>query len=378
MKNLHLMPMNSTFDDDTVLELTELFPDVENLFLHPVRRKALADFPNSIVAPEAFTPEYINRHCAEFDQIFLHSLFLSPEQLLRLSDEAVGKITWCIWGHDLYTVKPRRSTDLRTLAGEAVHCVKKLLRFTYVRQHAQQRAAAQRVAAFRRIAIGYPYDERMIRKKYGPGATVVYGPYFSRTTEANIGRLRQMRLARKDSTVNILIGHSGFAFLEHEKYLKRLAAYRDEDIRIHMVLSYGASEARVAALTELAHSLFGPEKCVIVTEMMPKLAYYEYLTNMDVAIFPFRHQSALGNTMRLAYMGVKLYFDPRGVLAKGFLEGGVRTADCREIGRVPFDRFRTQDMPPDTHAPLFDTFFYQKNIAAWSSIVHDQTGAAHE
>lgn len=378
MKNLHLMPMNSTFDDDTVIELTDLFPEVENLFLHPVQRSALAGYPNSRVVPEAFTPEYINLHCGEYDQIFLHSLFLTPDQILRLSQEAVRKITWCIWGHDLYTTKSHKKRDLRTCAGAAIHCMKKLLRGTYIRQARHRRLVAERVAAFRRIAIGYPYDERMIRKKYGPNATVVYGPYFSRTTEANIGRLRRMHLDRKESTVHILIGHSGFAFLEHEKYLKRLAAYRDEDIRIHLVLSYGASAQRIAELTALAHSLFGPEKCEIITEMMPKSAYYEYLTQMDIAIFPFRHQSALGNTRRLAYMGVKMYLDPRGVLAKGFRDGGVRTFDCRRIGRIPFAQFCAEVAPPDTHALLFDTFSYQKNIAAWSSIINDRNEECHE
>lgn len=373
MKNLHLMPMGSTFDDDTVLELTELFPDTENIFLHPARRKALEGFANSIVQPDAFTPEYINRHCGEYDQIFLHSLFLAPHEILRLSDEAVGKITWCVWGHDLYTTGRRKNYTPEALLREGIHGVKKLLRGTYVRQHRINRAAAEKVASFRRIAIGYSYDERMIRKKYGPGATVVYGPYFSRTTEATIGELRRMHLEKEDPTVNILIGHSGFPFLRHEKYLQRLAAYRDENIRIHMVLSYGASEERIAALTAMAHSLFGPEKCGIVTRMMPKGEYYEYLTKMDIAIFPFRHQSALGNTRRMAYMGVKMYFDPRGVLAKGFGEGGVRTFDCREIGRVPFARFCAQAAPPDIHAPLFDAFCYRKNVDAWAAILNAPT-----
>lgn len=371
MKNLHLMPMNSTFDDDTVLELTELFPDCENLFFHRVQRPALKDFPNSIVMPEAFHVEYINSHHGEYDQIFLHSLFLSPGELLALDDEAARKITWCVWGHDLYTTKKKQPFD-------PVHTVKKLLRGTYLKQYRNQRAVARKVGSFRRIAINYSYDEHMIRQKYGHRVPVVYGPYFSRTTEQNIDRLRALRLARRDPTVNILIGHCGFPFLEHEKYLDLLSAYKDEDLHIHMVLSYGADEARIARLREQAFSIFGPEKCTIQTEMMPKVRYYEYLTNMDVAIFPFRHQSALGNVIRMAYMGVKLYFDPRGVLAKGFLEGGVPTGDCRKIGSIPFGQLYGDYSPPDIHAPLFNTFSYRKNIAAWADILDTKPGICHE
>ena len=88
MKNLHLMPMNSTFDDSMVSVLNANFHADDNVFIIPIQRKALIGVSNCFVDPSAFSVEYINAHANEYRRIFLHSLDLSPNQLLRLSDEA--------------------------------------------------------------------------------------------------------------------------------------------------------------------------------------------------------------------------------------------------------------------------------------------------
>lgn len=102
---------------------------------------------------------------------------------------------------------------------------------------------------------------------------------------------------------------------------------------------------------------------------MPKEDYYRFLTKMDIAVFPFLHQSALGNTKRLAYMGVKLYFHPNGMLAKGFLSGGVESYDCRMIGKLPYSEFMVPTALPAIDAPLFNTFDYDRNIQAWEKLL---------
>lgn len=369
MKNLHLQPMNSTFDDELVEELNAVFPQEENLFVQEKPREKLRSVPNCAVAPEAFTPQYINEHCGEYDHIILHSLFLSPSQLLELSDEAAAKIIWCVWGHDLYTVRKKQQHSIRSILKETIHFGKKLLRGTFIRQYRCNRRIREKVSRFYCIGINFSYDEKMIRKKYGKTVRVCYLPYYSGATEKNIMRLREEHLSKPDGSVNILIGHSGFEFLEHEKYLKLLRKYKDENIHINMVLSYGADQQRVDKLTNLAHSIFGKEKCTILTEMMPRDDYYRFVCDMDIGIFPFKHQSAVGNTVRLAFMGVKMYFHPKGVLYNGFLQGGVKTYDCREIGRVSFEKLCSNDSIADINAPLFQTFQYQRNVEAWKRIL---------
>ena len=181
--------------------------------------------------------------------------------------------------------------------------------------------------------------------------------------------MRKIHMERNSETVNILLGHSGFEFIEHEKYLRKLSKYKDEDIHVFLVLSYGASEDRIQKLTKLAHDLIGADKCTIITEMMTRKKYYEFISTMDIAIFPFKHQSALGNTLRLANIRVKLYFHPKGVLAKGFLEGGVKTYDCRKIGKISFEEFVEPAERVNLKAPLFRVFNYQKCVEAWQFLL---------
>lgn len=369
MKNLHLMPMGSIFDDDLVTELNANFPIELNVFYHAEQRERLKDVENSYVVPDAFTPEFINAHAIEYNKIFLHSLFLSPDEILRLTDDVAKKIVWIVWGHDLYTVKKKKKWNASRFMKESIHVAKKLVRGTYIRSNSKKRAVAQKVSRFHAVGIGYSYDEKEIRRKYGKTVSVVYGPYFSRTTQEKVDKLREMHLSKHEHTTNILIGHSGFEFLEHEKYLQKLSHYKDEDICVHLVLSYGASEDRIQKLSEMAISIFGEEKCNIITQMMSKNDYYEYLTSIDVAIFPYVHQSALGNTRRLAYMGAKLYFHPDGILSKGFKQDGMKVYDCREIGKVPFEQFIMNDFLPEPSIPLFNTFNYQRNVEAWKQLL---------
>ena len=68
-------------------------------------------------------------------------------------------------------------------------------------------------------------------------------------------------------------------------------------------------------------------------------------------------------------MGAKLYFHPKGVLAKGFGEGGVKTYDCRKIGKISFSEFIKNENIPSENAPLFFTRNHSNNIAAWKQIL---------
>ena len=368
MKNLHLMPMSSVFDDDLIIELNSHFPQEDNIFIVKSLRERIKIYNNCIADKDAFTAQYINDNEEKYQNIFLHSLFLNNEQLFRLSPKARRKIVWIVWGHDLYENKKRIHSS--QIISESIHSIKKILRGTYIKEFHERKHRAIVIADFKAIGIGYKYDEKMIRKKYGKDIKVVYGPYFSKTTEENVNRLRKMHSTKSNSEpVNILLGHSGFEFLEHEKYLKLLSKYKNENMNIHLILSYGASTERINKLRKLAYSLFGKEKCTIMEKMMPKVQYYEYLTKMDIAIFPFKHQSALGNTKRLAYMGVKLYLHPRGVLFKGFKDSGVKVYNCLDIGRVSFEKFCQNDISVDINAPLFETFNYQKNIEAWRQLL---------
>lgn len=372
MKNLHLMPMGSVFDEDLIIELNANFPHVENEFILKSVRNRISGFENCQFCANVFSAKYINENEYKYNKVFLHSLFLDTNQLFMLNERSLHKLVWIVWGHDLYDNKGHSKLTANQYVSVIVHGVKKILRGTYIKMYLAERKRAKIISRFNSIGIGYKYDELMIRKKYGPDVRVVYGPYFSRTTEENVNKLREKHRQKEAGPINIMIGHSGFDFLEHERYLNRLSKYKHDNLHIYLILSYGATKERIQKLSDLANSIFGESKCTIITEMMSKDEYYEYLTKMDIAIFPFKHQSALGNTKRLAYMGVKLYLHPKGILYKGFKDSGVKTYNCLEIGKISFEKLCRNDTPVDTNAPLFDTFNYKNNVEAWRKLLETE------
>lgn len=369
MKNLHLISMCTHIDVEIVGSLNSFFPHDENIFISRKPISELKREDNYLVNPSAFSADFINDHYSEYRSIILHSMFMSEDEILKLSDQAAEKIVWVVWGQDLYSngVKPKITATY--LANEAVHFVKKVLKGTYYRTFKKKRQVSNKVSKFHCVGIGYLYDEKQIRKRFGKAVKVQYLPVSGIVDIETKQKKREEHLNTKHEVNHVLVGHSGYHFLEHEKYLLKLSAYKDKPIHIHMVLCYGADEERICQLRELAHSIFGEEKCTIMTELKPVAEYMDYLSKMDVAIFPFKHQSALGNTISMAFMGVKLYFDPRGVLSKGFKTCGVTTYDCRKIGKISFEDFIKNTEIADVDSSLFDLFYTEKNKQAWAAVL---------
>ncbi len=369
MKNLHLLSMCTHIDVEMVQFLNSEFSQDDNEFVSERRMDELEKYQNYSSNPACFSPEYINQHYQDYRMIIIHSMFLTDEQIISLTDDAAKKIVWVVWGQDIYSNGPKTVWNLKMIVKEGVHTIKKIIRGTYLRTFRKKRQVSNKISQFYGVGIGFSYDEKTIRKKYGSKVRVCYIPVSGESDVEYRLQLREHHLNSECGETKVLLGHSGYHFLEHEKYLNKLSAYRNENIHIYMVLSYGASLEKIKYLEELGNSIFGESKCTVITELMPFREYTEFLSTIDVAIFPFRHQSALGNTKNMALMGTKLYFDPRGVLYKGFKENGVRTYDCRTIGKISFEEFCRNEIIADAHAPLFRNYYPGESTKAWRAIL---------
>lgn len=247
------MSLDSGFNARLMIELNTHFPPENNYFVWRAGSKCPAGFGNAVTDPKWFSPRYINQHHDEWDQLFLHELFLTDRQLLQLSDEAAQKITWVVWGHDLYRKPAKPSKQPRSIS---VFVYRWLRQYSFFFRGFQKKVAAK-VCQFRRIVIGYLYDEVYIRKKFGGTVPVEYGPYFSHDTDRRqADELRYLHSVEKHDSVNILIGHCGAPFIEHEMYRKKLAKYKNQPIHIILVMSYLATPERIVRVRELANSLF--------------------------------------------------------------------------------------------------------------------------
>ena len=229
MKNLHLMWMDSIFNTRLVDVLNLRFKHDLNYFVYRTKRAFPNGIDNGVVDSGMFSAEAINRLSTQWDRIFLHSLYLKHKELLKLSPEAARKIVWVVWGHDLYKPLPKLRPDLYSIAYFCYRWLKTKSVFMYP----YRRKEAKVISAFHAIAIGFPYGEVYIRKLYGPKVPVKYGPYFSKDVSMDyLESLRKLHIESSHSQTNIMIGHCGAECLQQEKYLKKLAKYKDEDIHI--------------------------------------------------------------------------------------------------------------------------------------------------
>ena len=116
MKNIHLMYMDSGFNSRLAEVLNLHFPHEENYFVWRSGRTFIHGMDNGCVDPTIFTVSNINQLSKTWDHIILHSLWLKDRELLQLSDSAAAKITWVVWGHDLYKPLPKIKCNFKSLA----------------------------------------------------------------------------------------------------------------------------------------------------------------------------------------------------------------------------------------------------------------------
>lgn len=362
------MPIFSSFSFDLIRIIKSELPDSNNTFLLKYKCPDFLNDSNIIADSSLFNVDYINQHYRDFDHIFIHYMFLHPHDLMRLKDEAARKIVWVVWGDDLYHVKKRfeKAKDTRELIRNSLYVwsdvsiIYKLIR----------RIARHKVRLFQAIGIGYAYDKLKAQELFGEKPPIVYAPYFSlEGSMAQVQAMREAHLCKSSDVYNVLVGHNGFPYHEHESSLKLLSKFKNENIHINLVLSYGASEEKAKAISETALNIFGEKKVTILTEKLSKKDYFMFLSTMDAVVFPFTHQAALGNARRLAYCGVKLYLNPNGVLAKGFLMEGVKTDNYFDIQNQSWDQFCSNTNPVNINAPLFAPFDYDYNVETWKQLL---------
>ncbi len=145
------------------------------------------------------------------------------------------------------------------------------------------------------------------------------------------------------SNLQVLIGHSFAAYLNHEKALNNLKKYAGK-VDIHLPLSYGCGGTAYAEKIEkLAISIFGSENVYVYKDCMETERYIKLLNDIDIAIFDMKFQATLGNIFILLYMGKKLYTQIDGIVGKGLSSENLVIYDANDIGKITFVEFATND-----------------------------------
>ena len=111
---------------------------------------------------------------------------------------------------------------------------------------------------------------------------------------------------KNNNELYIQIGNSGQECNNHFQIFEKLKKYRDENIRLYCILSYGALPGYKEKVIKRGKEIFG-DKFVPVVDFMKFEEYMKFLSNIDIAIFAHNMQKAVGNITSLLSMKKTIY-----------------------------------------------------------------------
>lgn len=149
--------------------------------------------------------------------------------------------------------------------------------------------------------------------------------------------IKSLQKKEKDF-IAIQIGNSATSTNNHFLIMKKLAKFKDENIRIFVPLSYGDKKYSEEVI-KYGQRLFG-EKFVAITNYMNEYEYYRFMDQMDIGLFGMRRQQAVGNIWALLYLGKKVYLRKDSVLEHYFaVEQSCEVEQIERIAEMDFGQF---------------------------------------
>ncbi len=257
---------------------------------------------------------------ARADVIILHSQAFSWWQLYFIPRRILKKSVWVVWGHDLY-------------------CTESSSKLINVLKDIRWEIERIRLRHFRAIGIGFKYDAIRIRTGISRKIPILNMPYFQGEPDLEAAVPAPADAARP---LKVMLGHSAYPFLKHDYLIDKLSRFKNENLVISLVLNYGHPDyaEKVAAH---AAAVFGEDKVEVIDRQLDYKEYLRYIQSVDVAVFDFKHQSALGNFYLLLLYGKKIYLNPSGILYECVkLEGG-RPHSTEDLDRESFQEVAAAD-----------------------------------
>lgn len=283
---------------------------------------------------------------ADADLIVLHSLSMSLRDIIHfiLHPRLTKKTVWVIWGFDLYDYNARK----RSYKARLYSAAKKILvrRFPYV--------------------VARTPDYKLLKQWYGsPAKHLSVEPLYG---DVGISAAPLHKKEGGPRTINIILGNSATESNRHLQALDALSKFKDEDIRIHIPLSYG--DARYGeTVKSKAVSVFG-EKVEVLDKFMPPDEYNQLLARMDIGIFNNNRQQALGNLVYLFATGAKVYLNDDGPLYEIFAGMGISAHPIDHLAQTDFEELVAIDHDEQNRYSIIvrEIFSESHGVKCWSEV----------
>lgn len=216
----------------------------------------------------------------KYEKIYFHSLFDKRIILfLYIFRTFLKKSYWLMWGGDLYCYRNRKNKFIYKIWYKIENYVKKNIKgyVTHIKG-----------------------DYKLAQKWYD-----AKGKYYNCFIyPSNLYKDIYMKENKKED-IYIQIGNSADPSNNHLEIFDKLKSYKDKNIKIFCILSYGNMEYAKDVILK-GKKIFG-NKFVPIVDFMKFDQYMEFLSKIDIAIFAHNRQQAVGNITSLLSMKKTVY-----------------------------------------------------------------------
>lgn len=321
----------------------------EHLFVTPHRRvyEAISEYDNVVLyeTDNPFSAKMINYFAPYGDWLILHSM---PAWMyaLRIKRKYWKKIIWRTWGHE-FRYHAKQGQPLKNFA-------KKIVNYLIKRE----------VRGFFGIGIANTVDEIDIRQRFG-NVRMFQLSYPQKGVDEILASA--VKHKRSSSSLNIMVGHSGHPEDNHIAIMDLLKKYKNENIQLYVVLSYG----NLSYIEEIKNYINKnwQDKSTIIDRFLPYEEYINLCADMDILILDGVRSYALGNVAPFLYLRKKFFLNRDGILHKAFVQESIPHSCSQEILDLDFAAFSSKIEYPSGKRYSLESPSYKDYINRWHKLI---------
>ncbi len=282
-------------------------------------------------------------------KIVVHGLFFGEVMAYLLKrPELMAKCYWSVWGGDLYNDETHGP---------------------FYRH--EKRRFAQGVQG---LIVGprgdFHFAKRLYRLRQKKG---FQGLYVNPLGEKELAPYRPEKPLPRDPRRPVVIQINNSADPSIVEMLHQLHRFKDENIRVRLIISYGDQRQAMQAL-KLGRELFGRKLDPINRVVSPE-AYARLLVSTDVLVMNQPRQQGLGNIYAMLYLGKKVFVRSDTTTWPCLKElYGVHLYDTLTIDTLSFEALVAQDIPVlEQNMKLIEPCFDLQHIRQlWEAVFQDE------
>jgi 4-alpha-L-fucosyltransferase (fuc4NAc transferase) len=275
-------------------------------------------------------------YCKKSEKIYFHALS-DPRLIffLFIFRHYLKKSYWIMWGADLYSYNGRKKKSF----------------FYSIEDYVKENIKGY---------ISYMEGEfRLVKKWFKAKGNF----YYSFTYPSNLYKEIDLKEIEKKE-LWIQIGNSADSSNNHLEILEKLSKFKDMNIKLFCILSYGGSEEYKKQVIGRGSELF-KDKFFPILNFMEFKEYMSFLSSLDIAIFAHNRQQGFGNITSLLSMKKTIYLKEKISTFEMLNE--------MKIAIKSFDRFTAlekfdENILENNRRIIKENFSEEKLIEQWKNI----------